>query len=139
MTKKLTKSQLTTRKRQSELERLISFYTAEGEEVLRPSGSSLVFPSLDEEGNEVYVKLTISIPRGSRLDGEAYDGHQEAEEYTRHLEAVAARKAVAEKEKADKARKREEKLANQRLKKEAETQRQEQVIAQAKELEEEGK
>ena len=131
---KMTKSQLTTRKRQAELERLIAFYGAEGEEVLRPSGSSITFPSVDEEGNELYVLISVSIPRGSRLDGEEYNGHEAAKEYERHLEEIAANKRIKEKEREIEAAKRKAKAENAKRKKEAAEAKQERTFARAKEI-----
>jgi hypothetical protein len=131
---KMTKSQLTTRKRQVELERLMAFYGAEGEEVLRPSGTSITFPSTDEEGNELYVLVSISIPRGSRLDGEEYDGHHAAQEYERHLEEVAANKRIKEKEREVEAAKRKAKMEDAKRKKEAAEAKQEKTFAKVKEI-----
>lgn len=65
------------------------------------SASELALPLCDEEGNEKYPLVKVSIPRGKR-DGNGgyipYDGHAAAEEYKMDLE-----------DKADKARAREEK------------------------------
>ena len=65
------------------------------------SASELALPLCDEEGNEKYPLVKVSIPRGKR-DGNGgyipYDGHAAAEEYKMDLG-----------DKADKARAREEK------------------------------
>ena len=117
---KLTKTQLTNMRRDEILAQLAQFLTDEGEEVLRVSGNAIAFPTVDAEGNEIFVKLTISIPRGSRLDGEAYDAYGEATQYQEHCEEVAANKARKEKEKQEAAKKRAEKAAAAKAKKEAE-------------------
>lgn len=117
---KLTKTQLTNMRRDEILAQLAQFLTDKGEEVLRVSGNAIAFPTIDAEGNEIFAKLTISIPRGSRLDGEAYDAYGEATQYQEHCEEVAANKARKEKEKQAAAKKRAEQAAERRRKKEAE-------------------
>ena len=117
---KLTKTQLTNQKRDEVLAALSEFLVNEGEDVLRVSGNAIAFPTVDAEGNEIFVKLTISIPRGSRLDGEAYDAYGEATQYQEHCEEVAANKARKEKEKQAAAKKRAEQAAERKRKKEAE-------------------
>ena len=111
---KLTKTQLTNQKRDEVLAALSEFLVNEGEDVLRVSGNAIAFPTVDAEGNEIFVKLTISIPRGSRLDGEAYDAYGEATQYQEHCEEVAANKARKEKEKQAAAKKRAEQAAESR-------------------------
>lgn len=95
MAKKLTKSQLTSKKREDVLAMLTEYLADLGEDVMREGGNSLVFPSTDDEGNELFVKIAVSIPRGDR-SGEAYDGYAAAEDYKIHLEEVAANKAQRE-------------------------------------------
>lgn len=116
---KLTKTQLTNMRRDEILAQLAQFLTDEGEEVLRVSGNAIAFPTIDAEGNEIFAKLTLSIPRGDR-SGEAYDAYGEAQQYQEHLEDVAANKARKEKEKQEAAKKRAEKAAAAKAKKEAE-------------------
>ena len=116
---KLTKTQLTNMRRDEILAQLAQFLTDEGEEVLRVSGNAIAFPTVDAEGNEIFAKLTLSIPRGDR-SGKAYDAYGEAQQYQEHLEDVAANKARKEKEKQEAAKKRAEKAAAAKAKKEAE-------------------
>ena len=78
---KVTKSQLTTMKREEELARLVeAFLTDAGEDVMREAGNAIVFPSTNAEGDEIFVKITVTIPRGDR-SGEAYDGYTAAQDY----------------------------------------------------------
>ena len=74
-----------------------------GEEVLITASNELAIPVVDKEGNEHYVVITVKIPTGSR-DGEPYDGHAAAQDYTMKCEE---RKAKAE----EKARKDAERKA----------------------------
>ena len=119
---KITKSQLTSMKREEVLAMLTDFLTEQDEEVMRESGNALVYPSVDAAGNEIYIKITVSIPRGDR-SGEAYDGHDAAAAYKEHCEEVAANKAQREKEKAIAAQKRKERAEAAKAKKEAEAAR----------------
>ena len=70
---KISKTQLANMKREEVLSLLTEFLSAT-EEVMRESGNAIVFPSVDAEGNEIFVKIAVSIPRGDR-SGEAYDGY----------------------------------------------------------------
>lgn len=126
--KQLTKTQLATQKREEVLAHLYEFFQNQDEEVMRESGNALVFPSVDSEGNELYVKITVSIPRGDR-SGEAYNGHNVAEDYKIHLEEIAANKAQREKENALKAAKAKERREAAKAKKEAEAAKRAELLA----------
>jgi len=66
-------------------------------DALSVSASELAIPCLDEEGNEKFVLIKVSIPRGTR-NGEGsydpYDGYAAAEDYTAEQESKAQEKAV---------------------------------------------
>ena len=128
MAKKLTKSQLTTKKREDVLAMLTEYLADLGEDVMREGGNSITFPSTDDEGNELFVKIAVSIPRGDR-SGEAYDGYAAAEDYKIHLEEVAANKAQREKDNAAKAAKAKEKREAAKAKKEAEAAKRAEFLA----------
>lgn len=114
----MTKSQLASQKREEVLALFTKFLKEQGEEVMRESGNALVFPSTDNEGNELYVKVAVSIPRGDR-SGEAYDGYAAAQDYAMHCQEVAERREQAEKEKAEAAAKRKARQEEAKRKKEA--------------------
>lgn len=128
MAKKLTKSQLTSKKREDVLAMFMEFLADRGEDVMREGGNSLMFPSTDDEDNELFVKVTVSIPRGDR-SGEAYDGYAAAEDYKIHLEEVAANKAQREKENAAKAAKAKARREAAQAKKEAEAAKRAEFLA----------
>lgn len=73
------------------------------------SVGEITLPLCDEEGNEKWPVLKVSIPRGAR-NGEGgyipYDGHAAAEDYRLDCEDRAAKKAAsaAKKEAEEKAR-----------------------------------
>ena len=119
MAKKLTKSQLTSKKREDILAQLAEILADLGEDVMRESGNALVFPSTDDEGNELFVKIAVSIPRGDR-SGEAYDGYAAAADYKTHCEKVIADREQRNRENAEKTAKAKERQAAAKAKKDAE-------------------
>lgn len=42
--------------------------------------NKVAFPTLNEKGEEIFVEITVSIPKGSR-DGSEYDFYSMAEEF----------------------------------------------------------
>ena len=82
----MTKAQLETKLRNTYLALISEMITNQVEtDALRVSASELAIPCLDEEGNEKFVLIKVSIPRGTR-NGEGgydpYDGYAAAEDYT---------------------------------------------------------
>ena len=81
------------------------------------SASELVIPCLDDEGNEKWVQIKISIPRGTR-NGEGgynpYDGYAAAEDYTLDCEEKKAKKDAAEAKKQAKIARDEQKRAEKK-------------------------
>ena len=68
-------------------------------DVLPVSASELAIPCLDEEGNEKFVLIKVSIPRGTRNGAGGYtpyDGYEANEEYLETLGEKAAKKEAAE-------------------------------------------
>lgn len=78
-------------------------------ESLPVSASELAIPCLDEEGNEKFVLIKVSIPRGTR-NGEGgyepYDGYTAADAYRDEIASKeqerAVKKAMREAEKGKK-------------------------------------
>lgn len=65
-------------------------------------------------GDEGYLNLTFSIPKGSREDGIPYDGYDEAENY--RLESEAKAKAKAEREEKKQKKMEKDRLAREKAK-----------------------
>lgn len=70
-----------------------------GEEVQQYKSNEIGFPCVDTEGNEKFIKIAISIPRGER-NGDPFDGYVAAQNYEFECAAKAekAREAAAKKE-----------------------------------------
>ncbi len=86
-------------------------------DALPVSASELAIPCLDEEGNEKWALIKVSIPRGTR-NGEGgydpYDGYTAAEDYRIDCEEKAQKKADAEAKKQAKIAKDEAKRAEKK-------------------------
>ncbi len=119
----MTNTALNTNLRNSILRDFMEFVAGKYEtDTLSCSSSSFTFPVVDEEGNEKFAKISISIPRGTRNGKggyDAFDGYAAAEDFKLEQEEKAAKKAASEakkeaKRKADEA-KREAKKAVKEL------------------------
>ena len=81
------------------------------------SASELAIPCLDEENNEKFVLIKVSIPRGTRNGAggyDPYDGYAVAEDYALDLEEKAAKKEAAEAKKQAKIARDEAKRAEKK-------------------------
>ena len=115
----MTKAQLENKLRNTYLDLIREMVAKEIEtDALTVSASELAIPCLDEEGNEKFVLIKVSIPRGTR-NGEGgydpYDGYAVAEDYALDCKEKAQKKVDAEAKKQAKIAKdqkaREEKKA----------------------------
>lgn len=118
----MTNTALNTNLRNSILRDFMAFVAEKYEtDTLSCSTSSFTFPVVDEEGNEKFAKVSISIPRGTR-NGEggydAFDGYAVAEDFKLEQEEKAAKKAASEakkeaKRKADEAKREAKKVVKE--------------------------
>lgn len=96
----MTKAQLETALRNTYLHMIRDMVATQVEtDALAVSASELAIPCLDAEGNEKFVLIKVSIPRGTR-NGEGgydpYDGYAVADDYAFALQGKAEKKAEAE-------------------------------------------
>lgn len=81
----MTKAQLETKLRNECLDLLRETFDAKyGCDVLTVSASELALPVTDAEGNEKFLLVKVSIPRGTRNGAgsyDPYDGYSVAEDY----------------------------------------------------------
>lgn len=74
--------------------------TAQGEQVLDIASNAICFPCVIEDGDEAFIKVVVSIPKGTK--DEPFDGFAQAEDWEfRKAEKAEKAKAKA----AEKARK----------------------------------
>lgn len=89
------------------------FLENDGETVLQVKSGTFSIPwALD--GDEGYLNLTFSIPKGSREDGIPYDGYDEAENY--RLVTEEKEKAKAEREEKKRKKIEKDRLAREKAK-----------------------
>ena len=114
----MTKAQLETALRNKFLSFISDTISQEMEtDVLVVSASELAIPCLDEENNEKFVLIKVSIPRGTRNGAggyDPYDGYAVAEDYALDLEEKAAKKEAAEAKKQAKIARDEAKRAEKK-------------------------
>ena len=96
----MTKAQLETKLRNYFLDLIREMISDKVEtDALPVSASELAIPCLDEEGNEKWTLIKVSIPRGTRNGAggyDPYDGYAVAEDYALDCEEKAQKKADAE-------------------------------------------
>jgi hypothetical protein len=114
----MTKAQLETKLRNLYLDLVREMVSEKVEtDALAVSASELAIPCLDEEGNEKFVLIKVSIPRGTR-NGQGgydpYDGYAVAEDYALDLQEKADKKASAEAKKQAKIARDEAKRAEKK-------------------------
>ena len=74
----------------------------EKEDLLRVGSNEIAFPVVDNEGNEDFIVLKITIPTGANKGTEPYDGYAMAEDYAIRVKSKAEAKAKKDKAKAEK-------------------------------------
>ena len=102
----MTKAQLETNLRNTYLSFISNAISQEMKiDALAVSASEITIPCTDDEGNEKFVLIKVSIPRGTR-NGEGgydpYDGYSAAEDYAFECEEKARKKADTEAKKQKK-------------------------------------
>lgn len=100
------------------LANITHFFTEQGEEVLTVGSNELAMPFVNENGDDIFVTIKVSVPTGSR-DGDAYDGYALAEEYKEKVQAKlekAKAQAEAKAKKIAKDKANREKLAQSKAK-----------------------
>lgn len=93
-----SKAQLENQLRNDFLAKVCAMVTEQMEtDALSVSASDLAIPVVDAEGNEKFILVKVSIPRGTR-DGEGgyipYDGYEAHDAYVAEQESKAQEKAV---------------------------------------------
>ena len=106
--KKVSQTQLNNMIRQKVIENLKALYIQQGEDVLQTKSNVIVIPTLDAMGNETWIEIKVSVPRGAK--GEIFDGYEQAEQYAEKealkKEKEKEKEIAKEKAKAQQARRR---------------------------------
>lgn len=95
---KLSNGKLDSILREDYTKRLVDFMVESGEDAGYIASNSITFPVVDKAGNEKWVVIRISVPKGER-DGTPYDGYAMISDYAfkQKLKAEKAEQAKVEK------------------------------------------
>lgn len=99
--KKTNSKALHTELRNKYLAAITGMLQKQGDEILVVSSNQIAIPTLDSEGNDEYVIITVKVPTGSR-DGTPYDAYSEAQGYEMTQRKNAEKAAANAKKKAEK-------------------------------------
>lgn len=70
------------------VKKLLLYLISESEDAMQVASNKVSFPFVNTLGNEYFIELTISIPKGSR-DGTPYDAYELAVEYKDNVKRKA--------------------------------------------------
>lgn len=109
----MTKQAIEKALREQMFSTILPSVDAAGYDALQVSASEYAIPVVTPEGDETYVVIKVSVPRGTRIEGgyEPYDGYAAAEDYKAQQEEKAAKAKASAEKKAQKAKEAEERKA----------------------------
>lgn len=102
---KMTKTALENALRAKTVKTLMELI-GENEEVMQVAGNIFAYPTVDEEGNDAWIEVTVKVPKGERIAKEdgggfaGYDGYSLADFYATE-KANKEAEAIAKKAKAE--------------------------------------
>ena len=99
------------------VEKIIDYFTSVGEEVCRTASGTVYIPTLDENGDDRWVKVSVIVPKDTDEEN-GNDGYSLAQAYKVKLEADAEKAKAKEAEKAKKIARDAEKRAKAKAKNE---------------------
>ncbi len=76
----MTNKQANDKLRAEHVERILSILQSNGEDAFKIASNVVVYPVVNDNKEEEWIRVTISIPKGSR-DGEKFDGYIEKDDY----------------------------------------------------------
>lgn len=85
--------------KQDYLVKVVNFFESLDEEVLQIKSNEIAFPVVDNDGNEDFIKITISIPTGSNKGTEPFDAYSLAEEFQMKQKQKEEKKRESEEKK----------------------------------------
>lgn len=96
-----SRKELRERVKKVYLEKLKDFFK-DSEDVLQVGSNKIAFPVTDEENNEDFIVIQVSIPTGANKGADVYDGYTEAEAYADKVKAQEEKKREQAEKKAKK-------------------------------------
>ncbi len=91
--------------RESVISKALELFSTEYEDVMLIESNQFCFPLVGVNGTELYARLTVSIPTGTK--GEPFNGYELAQDYVFRCEEAEAKAKEREAEKAKKIKKEE--------------------------------
>lgn len=91
--------------RESVISKALELFATEYEDVMLIESNQFCFPLVGVNGTELYGRVTISIPTGTK--GEPFNGYELAQDYVFRCEEAEAKAKEREAEKAKKIKKEE--------------------------------
>ena len=76
----MTNKQANDKLRAEHVERILSILQNNGEDAFKIASNVVEYPVVNDNKEEEWIRVTISIPKGSR-DGEKFDGYIEKDDY----------------------------------------------------------
>lgn len=113
---KVTKTAVRNELRAKYFEKIQNFMK-ESEDVLQVATNKFVFPTVDSQGEDQWIMVTVSVPLGAERGAEPYDGYGEAEAFQIKQTEKAEKKRNADEKKAKQIAEREKKKAEKEAKK----------------------
>ena len=113
---KVTKTAVRNELRAKYFEKIQNFMK-ESEDVLQVATNKFVFPTVDSQGEDQWIMVTVSVPLGAERGAEPYDGYGEAEAFQMKQTEKAEKKRNADEKKAKQIAEREKKKAEKEAKK----------------------
>ena len=113
---KVTKTAVRNELRAKYFEKIQNFMK-ESEDVLQVATNKFVFPTVDGQGEDQWIMITVSVPLGAERGAEPYDGYGEAEAFQMKQTEKAEKKRNADEKKAKQIAEREKKKAEKEAKK----------------------
>lgn len=92
------------------VKRLLDFF--KDDDVMQIASNKITMPVVDEEGNEDFIVIQVSIPTGANKGLDVFDGYIEAQAYQEKLKEKEEKKKESERKKQEKIKRDE--LARQR-------------------------
>ena len=116
---KVTKTAIRNELRAKYFEKIQNFMK-ESEDVLQVATNKFVFPTIDSQGEDQWIMVTVSVPLGAERGAEPYDGYGEAEAFQMKQSEKAEKKRNADEKKAKQIAEREKRKAEKETKKSVE-------------------
>ena len=95
--------------RKQYIDKVFNFFKDNGEETMYCSSNIVAFPVVNQNNDDEWIKITVTVPTGANKGTEPFDGYAMAEEYKIKQEEKERKRKENELKKEKKRKKEEEK------------------------------